>query len=356
VADDEPVASPRRRRWRKGLLVSCLSLVAILAGLEVILRGHNRLRRAMLEVPENAWPIGVDDELGWRARPEFDYESTRADGVRYHYTTDAHGFRMWGDPTSQRPKLLVLGDSFTQTWELDAEDTYFGRAGRALDWEVFACGASGYGTLQELLILERTQAEIDPDVVLLQLCPNDLYNNCYALERASWNHNNGMRRPYWEDGQVVFRTPRALPALREFAVRGSSELLYFVYTRVDRITAQWGQELEREIESQGEAHPLLAEAAGVTGTLLRRFREACGERPVLAFTTHPRPPYHDLLRRLAEQAGMTWIDGVPQAIAAAEARGEGCRGPDGGHWNERGHALVAERVVESLRATGLEPQ
>jgi hypothetical protein len=49
---------------------------------------------------------------------------------------------------------------------------------------------------------------------------------------------------------------------------------------------------------------------------------------------------------LAREAGITFIDGISQAIQQAEKAGAMVRARDGAHWNERGHQIAADRLVD----------
>jgi hypothetical protein len=122
-------------------------------------------------------PTIVDPELGWRPKEGYRYDGTRrnSDGTKYNarITQDANGFRMFGDLNSGKPRVLVIGDSDTQAIEVSDDNTYYAILKQRLDIEVFAYGARGYGTLQELMILEKYYDVIKPDLVLWQYSIDD---------------------------------------------------------------------------------------------------------------------------------------------------------------------------------------
>src|SRR5205085_1716107 len=59
-----------------------------------------------------------------------------------------------GDISTQKPKILFVGDSFTDGLGVPPDAMYFRVAAKLLGIEAFAYGGKGYGTLQELLVLE----------------------------------------------------------------------------------------------------------------------------------------------------------------------------------------------------------
>ena len=81
---------------------------------------------------------------------------------------------------------------------------------RRLNVEVFAYGGSGYGTLQESLVVDHYLPIVRPDLVLLQVSYNDFINNSFELERASYYNNNFLLRPYLEGDRIRRRFPSRL--------------------------------------------------------------------------------------------------------------------------------------------------
>ena len=192
-----------------GVSLAC----AVLLGLgEATIRLVHLLRDGvpLLETPSGrVGPIVLDPHLGWRATDGYtqDLAEQTSGGRIYavHRSQGWHGFRQYGNVRSTKPKLLVIGDSFTQATAVSDDRTYHALLQRELGMEVFAYGASGYGTLQEYLLLDEVVDAVQPTVLLWQFCNNDFINNDHALEMASTLNNNGWIRPYWEQGQIVYR-------------------------------------------------------------------------------------------------------------------------------------------------------
>jgi lysophospholipase L1-like esterase len=294
----------------------------------------------------------LDDELGWRciandARSEVVADAGgRPRAIRY--TTGPHGFRAFGDTRSNRPRLLVLGDSFTQAVAVSDDETYYALLGKRLGVEVFAYGAGGYGTLQEYMILDECVDELRPDVILWQFCTNDFINNDYELEYASQWDNNAMRRPYLEaDGVVRRRFPKPAAALR--ASGETVRLLWAMFFCWDRIAAHWAPTVETEIAAQGESHPGFARSVAITEELLWRVQSRAGNRPLLLFSADGREPYYETAARIARGAGFTFIDDVPEALHAAREGSAVVLADDRAHWNDLGHRICAAALEPSVR-------
>ncbi len=296
-------------------------------------------------------------EWGWRARPNFQFEGTVSDdcGEAYplHFSTDARGFRIWGEPRSPREKWWFIGDSFTHAVEVSDDEIYPRLVGDCLGVEVFACGTRGHGTLQEWMVLRHWMDSIRPDAVVLQLHFNDFFNNDWELERNSWFNNNRRRRPYLErNGRITFRDPAHLRfhPLNEHLLfldflLGKAEI--FLQTR--RHTH--GTCSEDAILRLGTAYPPFRRSLETTRRLLLRIRKELPDHVRLyLFIADADPPYSTAFRQICSHTGLPCIFGISAALKKAEEEGRCTLARDHGHWNPLGHRIAAEVLCDSLRA------
>ena len=208
-----------------------LVAAGLLAGF-AILEAAIRVR-LLFRPPGPPEPIVLDDRLGWKATPGWIFRGERRDASGRAYPVsirvDEFGCRAASALAGvQAPSVLFVGDSFTHALDVSDDKAYWARVAALRGVEVRACGAGGYGTLQELLVLGDALDRFDPAAVVLQFSANDFVNNSYALESRSRINNNGMTRPYLlDDGRIVHRLPRALALLRELANR-KVRSLYFL--------------------------------------------------------------------------------------------------------------------------------
>jgi hypothetical protein len=302
--------------------------------------------------------LSPDKTLGWRNAGNVAFARERKDAAGQSYRcvvqVDANGFREYGDAgQTSRPKMLVLGDSFTQAYEVSNEHTYYHRLKSALDVEMFAYGCGGYGTLQEYLVLDQCGDSIQPTVLVLQLCHNDFINNCYELELKTPWHNNGMRRPYLqEDGTIMYALPKTdVPALRLFGHK-HSRLVHFVFSRLDRMLLKRhlpSARPEQDLAAQWRTNSFCPESVAITDRLFGMIRKRVPrETRVYAFSVDGMPPYLDEFKRLATKNGFVFIGGVSDALCQAEHNGQTIRAGDKTHLNKRGHEIVAQVLAERL--------
>jgi len=337
----------RRERtpWRQ-MLMSAAATVVFLVIAEVGLRVFFALRG-----PHDR---DFSDHLGWETSPHTTLDQEVPGFGRVHYTTGEHGFRRWGDPASPKPKVLVVGDSYTESIMISDGETYADLLARRrpdCEWFVYGCG--GWGTLQELMLLRRHIDAIRPDLVILQMSANDLVNNSHALESISTDNNNQMTRPYWENGEVVRRFPENGSYGPVYNLLRSSYLLRIARVNVQALQRRGAVSPEDRMTAKD---PLIADATRTTVDLLRQWRTACGPAAAVAFCADPAPPYWSPAR-VCRKADLRFIEGVGDAVAAAKKRGEQVDGsPIDAHWNARGHAIAADHLADRLEAERLLPK
>lgn len=151
-------------------------------------------------------------ELGWTSKVNTVlYRVVNQDRV-VRYETNELGFRDVNHSTERARntakngqikirRLVVLGDSFSESAQVNLDQTFWRLLGKKLNanshdyWEVHNFGVGDYGTLQQLMTLETFALTYKPDIVLLQVFPqNDIYNN--SLSGANIASNQDAYRPY----------------------------------------------------------------------------------------------------------------------------------------------------------------
>lgn len=96
------------------------------------------------------------------------------------YVINAFGFR---DKEYRRRKvnktrIIFVGDSITYGWRVALEETYHKQIERLLynrgyDVDVMGMGIPGYNTIQEYYLVKETVLDFKPDILILQIAPND---------------------------------------------------------------------------------------------------------------------------------------------------------------------------------------
>ena len=342
------MSAPTRAGTAIGLVV--LSLACAIASLEVGVRWYHWLQgRPFLS---DAPFLVRDPRLGWRPGRDLRVERKLADasGNRYdaHVTTDRDGFRRFAAAAPTQPGILFIGDSFTHAVEVGDQRGYWAVfARRQPDFAVSAIGAGGYGTLQQALLLEEVAPRLQPEIVIWQLCANDLTNNLFEAERRSLRHNNLTRRPYWEQGAIVYRNPAPL------GLRIMDRLYEATGLRLLKLTVQRGQLLLASLHGPDDeaefgdpdGAALRARALAVTAAILERSRARDPRRRLLSFSVCDAADDGAALRAVSTASGLHFLGHYGSRTIARQRPGREVFARDGRHFNDHGHAALGDLLA-----------
>ena len=263
---------------------------------------------------------------GIRAHAEFWH--TSADGS-WRFVTNSRGFRDTREFAYAKPpgtlRILVLGDSHTQGYEVRQDATYAAVAerfltSRGMRAEAINAGVSGYSTAEALVFLENEGYRYHPDVVVLGFFANDFEDNLkaglfaldgdqpaerktahlpgvsiqnaiYSLAPVRWLSENSyfyslLFNGVWENAKVLF----ARMAVREAAAGGTAATTEYAVAsgegpssqqvalaaalleRMQRFCAERGiRFLVADIPTRGEPHRY---GSSLPGALRARFDAA----------------------------------------------------------------------------------
>lgn len=354
--DCDPKSPPRYNRlksWSVGLLLAaatCVVLLLLLEGAAVVLnyQKHGRLRGSCLtHEPKLGWDLAGDCRLKIKTLADADGKPYQVD-----YRTNELGSRLWGDPSSTRLKVMLVGDSFTDAQEVSNDLTYYAVLQNKADVEIFAYGVGGYGTLQQWLKTRELIALVQPDIYILQFCSNDFHNNSMASEMMSVVESQ-KTRPYWRNEAVQYYYPpngfyrRLMSASLAFRFfDGRLQRLRYVWNGNDYFTREQRQRLaERRPEDVAITADLLTRLAADLPATADRYAFNCQPETGTARNVQDNADFQEV----AQQAGFQIIEGVAAyARDIGERDGVTTMAADSAHLNELGHALWGEFLADYL--------
>jgi len=350
----------------------------------------------------------ADHELGWALRPAV--QGIMVGETRQYVRINNHGFRDHDRTYSKAAdtfRIAVLGNSWTEALQVPLDKTYCSLLERRLEncssfggkrVEVLNFGVSGYATAQELLLLRSEVRKYRPDIVLVAFySARDIANNLRAFNNAA----SPEQSPYFVyrgDSLVLDDSFRSLPVVQQRDIRlqkiriwGNEHFrilqavngmvrsgrMWVAAMAIRQRTAQSGlNNLEHSVYTP-PAQPALQEAWRVTEGLLVAIRdEARRQGAELRIVTLANRPQvvPEPARRLAFMqtlgvSDLSYADNRIQAFGAREGipvttlapalsayaethqvylNGFNTTNLGGGHWNETGHRLAAEKIADDL--------
>ncbi len=335
--------------------------------------------------PQPLAAVGRSARLGWTHKPNAQFVYER-DEYRVPIQYSSAGLRD-REYTRAKPadtfRIAILGDSFVEALQVPEDSMLsrlleheLARRDGTRRYEVMNFGVSGYGSCQQLVLLEERVLDYAPDLVVAVHYHNDFDDNArFDLCRTDESHGLTITEPArfgW--------TTRAVSGLKS-TLWQRSHLFNFVSTRrlrrsmqrrgtpdVSAPPADAAQSLELQMTRIAET-PEARAALGLHAAIVARMQSLCqaaGARFVAVLGVSagqidsrrlPKELRADasdvtLLNRRAADAlaarGIAVVDLLP---AFRDARGAYRLFFDvDGHWTADGHAVAAHSLAETLSA------
>ncbi len=342
----------KSKRLLQNLAVSTVAILLCCLAIELALR---LIRPVQTFVNPLTSFHRFDPELGWLGSPNLTARFRKPEFevlVRHN----ADGFRAKESaarPDPGSPVVAVLGDSFTWGWGVDNgkvfTDVMQNELGAAAD--VRNLGVNAYGTLQELLLLERSLTNgLRPQVVIVMLVRNDFYDNISAEDRKPWLAVTGTNA-----------TVRNLPVLK----RGISPLNKFVkashFLSAIAYMADFAREKRRvnDLEQATfKVEAIAEEPRRAMSFCLERLKARCASagsrlRIVYApggtdFRSESTLAVQTAVKALCAETGVPLLDLSDDFRQAGHAADDLFFLHDR-HWKVPGHDLVGKRLAAVLK-------
>jgi hypothetical protein len=309
-----------------------------------------------------------DRVLGWRLQPGWSGRHRHHD-FDVGYEIGEHGFRGPPPAGDGRPRVALVGDSFTFGIGVGEDDTFSARLAGD-DREVLGFGVPGYSTDQELLLIEREVLPLEPEVVVLVVCLiNDVFDNPRAFPLQALQ----AKPRYVLRGGALDLERVPVPRETKGPGEGRADLDRLVYgldlPRPGGVRAFLGRrEVFRRLglfQPRTDVPPgyfdgRYDELLALFDALVAAARSASTEAgadfllallPGRSYVERPGSYAHAYQEHLRETIARTWrargVTVVDLATGLREARAAGggpWYHPHEGHLNAEGHAEVARRL------------
>ena len=327
---------------------------------------------------------------------------------------NSHGFRDY-ERTYQKAahtfRILIFGDSYVEALQVALSDAFpallekrLNENSTAIRFEVLNLGQGGLGTAEEYMRYVNFGVQYSPDLVILPfLTGNDFLDNSKFLSPGSHafyfvfdkDNNLVLDRSVIDSYQKSLTLPKRLfQDLKHTSYLANfiSERLYLLREeiRTNRYRKHFAKGspagMERKLDAFSTLNIYLPdpsehwrEAFDLTKNIILKFRDTVeehGARFVLVTLSNAEQVHPHIQQQLNQAFGLPFDYGKPDRMLEEFARQKGIPflklmpmfleyhlqtgkylhgfgSGDGGHWNENGHCLAAEKIFEFLQENGL---
>ena len=287
-------------------------------------------------------------------------------------------------------RIAVLGDSFVEAFQVESDRTFLSLAAKRLTAkldrpvEMMNFGRSGFTQSEEFLVLQRDVARFRPDMVMVLFFPqNDIAD--IRRETAAEDY----ARPFYhltKDGRLslvlsAVRNGTSIRARLVDASKHNSALVSLISEKRKKLRALPSRRQEGAGHGNGlkpyltlttrAPDSVFASNYRVNKALIRAMADLCkarrirlmlvcvdieGYRPEVEARWRRLDPsvnvnfFEDDLARYAGSLGIEYV-GLQRAFRRSyQESGTPLHFGTWGHWNPRGHELVADIMVRKLQA------
>lgn len=342
------------QKWVFSLILIVISLVLIFLIGEVTCRAILGIEPFEKKIPLAPYNTAQkDDILGWKMTPNYTFSGTVKNSENEPYPValkyDENGFKAFGDPKSTKKKVFFIGDSYTACIEVSNEKSFYNLIKDSLDIEVFAYGHAGFSTLQQFMVFEKYLPIIQPDLVVWQTCSNDWIDNYAPLEMES-SYKVGERRPYiTANGNIEYNRPvTKMKQLAEY-----SSFMRFLDEKWQNISYEYFDKdkkvAEHWIVNDKQNYQPYAESIQLTNLIFDKIKVMLPEQTELVgFSADVFEPQAGDFKKMFNEFGFEYSMKPAKLVNKAKYHKEIVHSVDLYHWNERGHELIAEGLVELI--------
>jgi hypothetical protein len=334
------------RDLARNTVLLCIVLIVFLLASEGLLR-YADIPKTRQSVFGDAATIAFDEELGWALNEKIvrRHEENRC-GEEYEIVRPPSKYFNKVPNKPNGPTILFLGDSFTHAHTVANGSAFYDHFERRLPYpaKVYAAGVGGYGTAQEYLLLRRLQ-RLKPDVVVWQLCDNDIINNVFELEKRSPGSNNSLPRPYYDIEAATFTTRDPTITIRSWYLGRYlqdvklAQLVLLSLVKVDTMLGlnmfRWTT-LNADLRSPENAK-YYRQGLAVMKELIRKAQVELANTHFIGLNACGRSePFSDFFPK------KNFVHSITTKVLSNPKT----RCPGDGHWNHFGHELVGDLIVQ----------
>ena len=340
---------------------------------------------ARIALPVSNYPdVSFDSQLGRHFLPNQSgrYIKGLPTEIDASYSINSSGWNSPRDYSTTKPedifRIAVIGDSFVEALQVDVDSSFSYLLETQLNAmklsqrvEVYSYGHSGANLAQYLSVLRHQASRVRPDLVIVTVVPNDYRE---SLEGHSLDGFSSVRRA---GGTYQMVAPGQTNGLLARRIARRSALARYLMLNLS-IQSRWSNTRDR-FRTGGtayEAHIRRSDMSTIGGPAA--FRDLLtfllGELQddtlkidaslVILFDANRRAieagddaqagTAHALNQEaitVARELGVSTIDLREPFEAAWALRAESFSWRSDGHWNDRGHRVVARAVADWMRSS-----
>jgi len=289
---------------------------------------------------------GERDKYGW-SRKENEtltesYQDIANNAINVTSIYSKNGFKRWGNAGSSKTKVLIIGDSYTDMCFVpNGAEWYSYLENKYDDVEFFVYGRTGYSTLQEYMILDDYYDLIKPDIIVWQFSDNDYRNSLWAYDKTRFPFCPNKKRPYLENGTIVYRFPGPFNGLRKY-----SKLFDYFMAEYQDVFLTKLQHLKENYKIMAKRRSSIYKK-GAFEVVNETFSMVRARSGIVPFYMIKSGIINDAEKNICLNNNITCIEGLAEYMnKKEEITVLEMSSPHHKHWNMEGNEAVGEYLID----------
>lgn len=238
------------------------------------------------------------------------------------------------------PEIICLGDSYTMGWGVEQKQTYPKLIQQATGKKVLNAGISSYGTVRELMLLNRLDTS-NVKYLVIQYCYNDWSENKAFLDTHRYIPSGSQK--------TLDRTFRSYRLARKYFPFKYTLTLLRMFVRNQLIKKEKNKEPLAWVQSLDYVQP----AADAFLQILSKSNLNFNKLKIILIDTNRYPAYeHHWLETVEKELQSTaYPNDMRQSIHIVkfpELNDQKYFYPLDNHLNDQGHALIAQKLLQAI--------
>lgn len=237
----------KKNKFKKiltGITVIFLSVLFTLLVLEIFLRVVYQFRfhprKRGFHAVTRLYRLSENKEMVYELNPNAGLK-LEEDGI--DIKINGFGFRdkNYNLNKGDKKRVIFVGDSLTYGWFINLHETYHKQLEELLhsknyDVDVMGMGIVGYNTVQEYHLIKEKVLKFNPDIIVLQICPND-FRRTLGIKKET-KGNNYILIPY-RDVAIPYILGKS--SITHFLMR-RSHLYKFINMKLEMLILKWNKD------------------------------------------------------------------------------------------------------------------
>jgi len=290
--------------------------------------------------------------------------------ARWHINNEHWNYPIDYVPVNDRNLVAVIGDSYIEAFQVDADEKYPFLLRKRLDpdYEVYAFGKSGAPLSHYLHVSRYVNRHFDPDILIFNVVHNDFEESIKELYPAK---SCFMQIAVGEDGSFTETVP--CPDYNYPQYTAWKRIVYksalFRYLDFNLNLRQIRRNIagidDRTFEANIAADKVIKNKDRifeVTDHLVRVIREENSDRRIIFVFDAPKGEVYtdtlddsrvlwlnEMMKEICCTYNVEFLDLTPLMLEEYRANGRKFTSELDGHWDEYGHEFVANVVYDYLK-------